>query len=160
MFNVNVKNATSEKLSDAYKVTRISVLCCISAVLEQMSNKSLFFKPKRPHHQESEGFWIVQFDSYFEQSRRSVTTSFQVSKLEKAPATFLFSGLFVWLRLLLPPPPPPPPHHHHHWPQLALININYHQLCGAANQTLLTHFIRGKIPCIHIYWSGSILTRN
>ena len=152
MFNVNVKNATSEKLSDAYKVTRISVLCCISAVLEQMSNKSLFFKPKRPHHQESEGFCIVQFNSYFGKSRRSVTALFKVSKVEKAPTTFFcFQVCFFCLRLLLPPPPPPPPHHHHHhWPQLALININYHQLCGAANQTLLTHFIRGKIPCIHI----------
>ena len=150
MFNVNVKNATSEKLSDAYKVTRISVLCCISAVLEQMSNKSLFFKPKRPHHQESEGFCIVQFNSYFEKSRRSVTALFKVSKVEKAPTTFFyFQVCFFSLTLLLPPPPPN--HHHHHWPQLALININYHQLCGAANQTLLTHFIRGKIPCIHIY---------
>ena len=122
MFNVNVKNATSEKLSDAYKVTRISVLCCISAVLEQMSNKSLFFKPKRPHHQESEGFCIVQFNSYFGKSRRSVTALFKVSKVEKAPTT-CFSGFFFLFKIVVAPSSSSSSSS-----SLASIGVNQHQL--------------------------------
>ena len=124
MFNVNVKNATSEKLSDAYKVTRISVLCCISAVLEQMSNKSLFFKPKRPHHQESEGFCVVQFNSYFEKSRRSVTASFKVSKVEKAPTTFFcFQVCFFLSKIVVAPSSSSSSSS-----SLASIGVNQHQL--------------------------------
>ena len=93
MFNVNVKNATSEKLSDAYKVTRISVLCCISAVLEQMSNKSLFFSNQKGHTRIVKDFGL--YNLIHTLNKVDDQSLFQVSKLEKAPATFLFSGLFV-----------------------------------------------------------------
>ena len=120
MFNVNVKNATSEKFSDAYKVTRISVLCCISAVLEQMSNKSLFFKPKRSH-QESEGFWIVQFDSYFEQSRRSVIVS--SFKPRKGSSNFFVFRFICLIKIVVAPYSSSSSSS-----SLASIGVNQHQL--------------------------------